>query len=552
MSPCVERARGGAWAPLALALILLVAPLPSCNPQLQLPPNVVTATVVARVFVMQDWEPGAQVSLATVGVPDTLDPANTLPSGLQAENVRYTRERRDVPHTTQPQLIEMDASPPLHPGTWDITIRLTTTVGMPSEVTCQDVRIDTLVGGAVPPVEVEWVEGRANCTSPASTNLRERGEHDVGPASIELPAAASTGMAADVHVGVVNAGRQDETNVVVNLRVQGPTGVSFPLAPVTLPTLTADGQPAPATFRWTPGMAGAHILTADVPPVVGETGTDSDGPFDNVVAGGDGLTNQRTQIVTVVADLDGDRVPDANDNCPLHVNPGQEDVDGDGHGDVCDRCRTVVSPGNADADMDGIGEACEFRVRAFSPPSVTAGAQCVPNCTSLGAAANCVAILGERLVSTQIQVQFGGQAATNIAGCDASGHMVYVGVPATAAAGQPVTVTHLTDGTTTAPKAYGYATPSCAPTSPVIEAVWPRSAIVGSRVGVVGCGFAAAASVLLEAASGGAPVAATAVTRLLNGDVLVFTVPPGVKSGRIRITNPGVPAVISSMVLEIN
>jgi len=38
------------------------------------------------------------------------------------------------------------------------------------------------------------------------------------------------------------------------------------------------------------------------------------------------------------ADMDGDEVVDAIDNCPLTGNPGQEDADGDTVGDVCDNC----------------------------------------------------------------------------------------------------------------------------------------------------------------------------------------------------------------------
>jgi cysteine-rich repeat protein len=45
-------------------------------------------------------------------------------------------------------------------------------------------------------------------------------------------------------------------------------------------------------------------------------------------------------------DLDGDGIPDANDNCPAVANPDQADADMDGHGDACDSCPMTPNPGN--------------------------------------------------------------------------------------------------------------------------------------------------------------------------------------------------------------
>jgi hypothetical protein len=71
------------------------------------------------------------------------------------------------------------------------------------------------------------------------------------------------------------------------------------------------------------------------------------------------------------ADVDGDGVGDAVDNCAARANPDQADLDRDGVGDACDldddgdgiadeddNCPTVANPGQEDADQDGVGEAC--------------------------------------------------------------------------------------------------------------------------------------------------------------------------------------------------
>jgi hypothetical protein len=77
------------------------------------------------------------------------------------------------------------------------------------------------------------------------------------------------------------------------------------------------------------------------------------------VAGAQALNDQANTPLTYTSrpwrsDIDGDGIPDGEDNCPLTPNAGQEDIDGDGAGDACDNCVSVPNPGqeNTDAAID--------------------------------------------------------------------------------------------------------------------------------------------------------------------------------------------------------
>ena len=73
----------------------------------------------------------------------------------------------------------------------------------------------------------------------------------------------------------------------------------------------------------------------------------------------------------VIADVDGDGVPDINDNCIAVNNSDQEDVNGNGRGDVCDdfdqdglinsqdNCPNHPNRNQRDVDSDGIGNVCD-------------------------------------------------------------------------------------------------------------------------------------------------------------------------------------------------
>ncbi|HZP43179.1 MAG TPA: thrombospondin type 3 repeat-containing protein [Candidatus Binatia bacterium] len=99
----------------------------------------------------------------------------------------------------------------------------------------------------------------------------------------------------------------------------------------------------------------------------------------------------------VVADTDGDGVPDEIDDCPNAANPDQADADHDGVGDACDapdgdgdgmpdaidNCPAAFNPDQADANHNGVGDACEQAVAPAADVDGDSVADAHDNCPNV-------------------------------------------------------------------------------------------------------------------------------------------------------------------------
>jgi CSLREA domain-containing protein len=147
------------------------------------------------------------------------------------------------------------------------------------------------------------------------------------------------------------------------LSAAGPGQLMFSVDP--LPTFAHFGLPdcAPQEFCWMPTCA-------------------QSGKYDVLFSATNGQSSDfQTVTITVndtIKDSEGDCIPTATDNCPDHMNPGQEDKDGDGLGDVCDNCPQDSNLSQADSDRDGIGDVCDdgkVTAQDTSPPPPPEGYQ---------------------------------------------------------------------------------------------------------------------------------------------------------------------------------
>lgn len=148
-------------------------------------------------------------------------------------------------------------------------------------------------------------------------------------------------------------------------------------------SISGDGFAAGAlitVFLYAPG---AQVLSAFNADSTGSFGTRVILPSDvspqllaRLEAAGTGANAQPRVLMAhltigpdLAVDSEGDVVPDACDNCPVAVNPGQEDQDSDAIGDACDPCPSD-SLNECVADLFTVTPCRLFDTRTTDPPSL--------------------------------------------------------------------------------------------------------------------------------------------------------------------------------------
>jgi hypothetical protein len=219
--------------------------------------------------------------------------------------------------------ISLPPVPNLMPCMWSVTVTITPPPleGSGDPISCS---ADVGFGGNT---MVTFDEASGRCVGPTN-RVDVNFPHDVA-VTLDAPDQTLQNRPIDFSIGLENQQAQTET---VSVQLIGPLPSDEVLSTweaVNLAELADITVPPP--FRWTPTCttppgpgdlpAGSYTFRVNVAAVNGET---------------DLLDNSDEVEVRVLANCDGDEVPDDIDNCDTVTNPLQEDCDGDQIGDACD------------------------------------------------------------------------------------------------------------------------------------------------------------------------------------------------------------------------
>ncbi len=191
---------------------------------------------------------------------------------------------------------------------------------------------------------------------------------DMGVAISDAPDPVQIGGQLSYSIDVTNFGPQSASNAELLFVVTGDIGNLTTLTPgcnavasgvsCVFPNMTTRQS---ETVQVT-GLVGASVGTIQSAALVAANEADNNE-----------ANNQDTESTLVtLADVDGDSVPDAQDNCVLVANENQRDTNGDGFGNACDaditndcavnfgdlaEFKAAFTPGpyDPDADFDGDG-----------------------------------------------------------------------------------------------------------------------------------------------------------------------------------------------------